>query len=208
MSRVCVHGPHPELLPNPIPVVYITAPDDGLPPTFLIECARRGLRSPWRGPRSPSLLNVDWKPRPTHSSKANDGYAHYIPPAARASASFYPSLTTSLFAPPCGFRGEPLLPWSGWKLRRRRRFPPLAFLVLLFGGTLFISAVIHAREYAADSAFDIADPLLRRTPTAEAGLYPPPAGWVRQAPAHDVAAAVKRPLERSGPVKVYPWDLI
>jgi hypothetical protein len=93
--------------------------------------------------------------------------------------------------------------------RRRRRQSPVAFLVLLFGGTLVVSAALHACAYTAETEFEIVDPLLQREPALDAGLHPPKAGWARHAHVRAAAAAaVASPRERGAALDVHVWDLL
>ncbi|BEI86898.1 hypothetical protein CcaverHIS002_0702440 [Cutaneotrichosporon cavernicola] len=192
-------GPNPDLLPNPIPLLYITPPGDRSVPTFYLDRARRGLRLPVGGVRSPSLLHLGWKPRPTLSLQ-KDPYAPYIPETLEPSTrplDIIAMLLTWIVTLLSWELPQPLLP-SGEKRRRHRRYPPIAFLVLLFGGTLIISATLHASAYAADTDFEIVDPLLHRVPAVDAGLYPPKTGWIRHVEARSFETAIEGEGEGDG----------
>ncbi|BEJ17935.1 hypothetical protein CspHIS471_0702120 [Cutaneotrichosporon sp. HIS471] len=208
-------GPNPDLLPNPIPLLYISPPEDRSIPTFYLDRARRGLRIPVRGVPSQSLLHVGWKPRPTLSFH-KDPYAPYIPQIPEPTTTpvdVMVILLTSIVTLLSWELPGPLLPSSGEKRRRHRRYPPIAFLVLLFGGTLVMSATLHASAYAADTEFEVVDPLLLRVPAVDAGLYPPKAGWIRQVDARSFETAAESERARKmesehGIADAHLWDLL
>ncbi|CAK9782398.1 hypothetical protein CC85DRAFT_288800 [Cutaneotrichosporon oleaginosum] len=204
-------GPRPELLPHPIPLLYVSPPDDDSPPTYLLERARRGTRLPSRRPPSPNFLHVAWAPRPPPAllPPKRDPYAPYIPEQTAPSTS---AILVAVLLPWLGAAlafmraDEPLLPSLRMK-RRRGRQSPLAFLVLLFGGTLVVSATLHACAYNAESDFEIVDPLLLNEPTIDAGLRPPKMGWVRHMHPRE-ASAVASPRDRGTALELHVWDLL
>lgn len=238
-------GPRPWLLPHPIPHLIVTPPSpspEDAGPTFLLERARRGGRRSQRPP-SPELLHSTWTTRSPFSSyghhpasprrrvslrPSRDPYAPYVPPPTSSTVTLLAAVLLPWFCavseslPPAG---------EGEAKRRRRRHrttaSPLALIILLFGGTLVLSAGLHAYTYSSEIDFELVDPgtgggiFVRSNnlnPTTKArkgdvGLYLPPKassqGWrksgVRKQPA--VAAASPREQGAAG-FDVHVWDLL
>lgn len=236
-------GPRPELLPHPIPALFVTPPEGDAGPTFLLARARAGVRLN-RRPPSPALLSTSWSPTPRvvydgfgfgfvpHPSPRRrnlpppprrkavggerDPYAPYVPPPSTAellAAVLAPILSAFSY----NNLNASLLPSSTDKRRRRQTLNPLALILLLLGGTLMLSAALHAFAFSTEMELEPARTLgVGAVRKPDVGLFLPASARIagmdkgagRGVWGEQVPAAVVSPRERGRGFDLHVWDLL